>query len=119
MQRIADKKDALDSSICSARELNQSIDSRSGTLRISLEYKAFVGTRLQSSLNVVNDISRSCRGILVCGCWVDGIVDFAVGELGHDVLVHGDEAGGGTLLLAGTSGVDDGCMMGLALIAKW
>lgn len=64
---------------------------------------------------MVNDIRGSGRGILVCGCWVDGVVDFAVGELGHDVLVHGDEAGGGALLLAGASGVDDGWLIRLVL----
>ena len=119
MQRIADEKDALDSSICRARKLNQSINSSSSTLRVTLKNKAFVGAGLQSGLDMVDDICSSGGGILVCGCWVDGIVDFAAGELGHDILVHGDEAGGGALLLAGTSSVDDGCMMGLALIAKW
>jgi hypothetical protein len=64
---------------------------------------------LECGFDMDDDICGSLGRVLIVACGVDGIVDFAAGELGHDILVHGDEAGGGTLLLAGAPGVDDGC----------
>jgi hypothetical protein len=109
MQGVTDEEDTLDSSGLSTSKLNQRINSRSGALRVSLEDKALVGVALEAALDVVDDIGGSLRGVLVGARWVDGVIDVAAGDLGHDVLVHGDETGGGALLLAGASGVDDGC----------
>lgn len=39
---------------------------------------------------------------------IDGVVDFAAGDLGLDVAVHGEEARGRALGLAGAAGIDDG-----------
>lgn len=43
-----------------------------------------------------------------------GTHDFAAGELTLDVTVHGAEAGRFALPFAGATGVDYGCVMGLA-----
>jgi hypothetical protein len=56
---------------------------------------------------------------LVFACRIHGIVNCATGELGHDVLVHGDKAGGGSLLLTSTSGVDNGWMMRSVMETRW
>jgi hypothetical protein len=119
VQWVTDKEDTLDSSALSASKLNQSIDGSSSALGVSLEDEALVRVALEAALDVVDDICGSLRGILVGAGWVDGVVDVAAGDLGHDVLVHGDEAGGWALLLAGASGVDDGWIMGSAWGGKW
>jgi hypothetical protein len=119
VQGITDKENTLNSSGLSAGKLNQRIDGCSGTLRVSLENETLVWVTLEAALDVVDDVGGSLRGVLVGARWVDGVVDVAAGDLGHDVLVHGDEAGGGALLLAGASGVDDGCNDKSAGRWKW
>jgi hypothetical protein len=109
VQGVANEENTLNSSGLSAGKLDQSINSCSSALGVSLEDKALVGVALEAALDVVDDVGGSLRGVLVGAGWVDGVVDVAAGDLGHDVFVHGDEAGGGALLLAGASGVDDGC----------
>lgn len=59
-------------------------------------------------MDFVDDVSGPRGRVLAEGCRVDGVVDFAAGDLGLDVAVHGGEAGGGALTLAGAAGVDDG-----------
>lgn len=46
MQGIANEKDTFDGSVRGTGKLDQSINSSSSTLRVSLEDKAFIGTRL-------------------------------------------------------------------------
>jgi hypothetical protein len=119
VQGVTDEEDTLDSSALSAGKLDQRIDSCSGALRVSLKDEALVRVALEAALDVVDDVCGSLRRVLVGAGWVDGVVDCTAGDLGHDVLVHGDEAGGGALLLAGTSGIDDGWIMGSAWEGKW
>jgi hypothetical protein len=56
VQGITDKENTLNSSGLSAGKLDQSINSRSGALRVSLEDKALVGVALEAALDVVDDI---------------------------------------------------------------
>ena len=89
MQRVTDKKHALDSSVFRTGQLYQSIHRGGSTLRVSLEDKAFIGIALQSGFDLVDDILRSRSRVLGVVGWVNGVVDDAAGDLGEDVAVHG------------------------------
>lgn len=108
VQGVTDEEDALDSSVGGASQLRQSIDSGSSTLRVSLKDKALIGACAEGSGDLVDNVCGACcRVLAVVGC-VDGVVGLAARNLGADVAVHGGEAGGLALGLAGAAGVDDG-----------
>lgn len=56
VQGVADEEDALDGSVCRAGQLRQGVDGGGGTLGVALEDEAFVGTGLQSGLDVVDNV---------------------------------------------------------------
>ena len=53
-------------------------------------------------------VLRSSGGVLAESRSVDGVIDLSAGQLTLDVIVHGAEARGLALRLAGPAGVDDG-----------
>lgn len=56
VERVADKENTLDGSVCSTSQLRQSVDGGSSTLGVALEDEAFVGAGLQSCLDVVDNV---------------------------------------------------------------
>lgn len=105
---VTDQENALDSIERRSGKLRQRIRRRGRSLRVALKKEALARVRLQSGLDFAHDVVCSDRGDLGEVGWIDGVVDFAAGELGLNVGVHGAEARRGSLQFAGTAGVDYG-----------
>lgn len=104
---VTDEENALDGGESRTSQLWHGVDSRGGTLRVSLKDEAHVWVVGESLLDVVDDVGCSGAGVLVLACWVDGVVLRAARDLAHDVGVHGAETCRWSLGLAGATSVDE------------
>ena len=108
MVRIADEEDTLDGVEVGAGEARERVDGRSGALRVALQNEAFVGAGAEGAGDFVDDVLRALGGLLGDRRGIDGVVDFAAGELRCDAGVHGAEAGRLALGFTCAAGIDDG-----------
>lgn len=108
MRWVTDKKHALDSVEVRAGEFGHGVDGGLGALGVAFEDDAFIGVGLEGAGDLVDDVCCSGGRVLVAAGWVDGVVEFASGDGGEDLRVHGAEAEGFALGFGGAACVDDG-----------
>lgn len=108
---VPEENDSLDSVEGGTGELGKGVDSGGSTLRVAFKNEASVGVGGKSVVDLGDDVRGGLGRVLVVTGGVDGVVLGATRDGGADLLVHGDESGGGTLRLTGTTGVDE-CVRG-------
>ena len=105
---ITDEEHALDGVERGAGQLGKGVGGGGCALRVALQDEALVGVARQSRLDLPDDVGGAGSRVLRGVGGVDGVVDFASGELALDVRVHGSKASTRPLCFARSTGVDDG-----------
>lgn len=104
---VTNKEHTLHSGEVRACELRHGINCSCCTLRVTLKNNAFIWVRPKGACDFVDNVAGAKCRVLVETSGINGAVNLSTRERGCDSRIHGSEAGGWSLRLAGAARVDD------------